>query len=111
MTPLLSQPTLTPSQAATIRTKLDAILTAAQREAIAQTPERFGRRDGPPGDGQPAMPSDDRREVSGHQRPGLPPENMENVNPFNPDSDHPMAARMAQRWQAVFDALDAKARQ
>jgi len=36
---------------------------------------------------------------------------MENMNPFNLDSDNPMAQRMSERIEAVFDALKAKAGQ
>jgi len=34
---------------------------------------------------------------------------MENMNPFNLDSDNPMAQRMSERIEGVFDALKAKA--
>jgi len=32
------------------------------------------------------------------------------MNPFNPSSDNPMAARMAKRWDTIFAALEAKAK-
>jgi len=80
------------------------------------------RRDAPPrGEG-----SGDRRrgDGSGGARPrgdnppaGAPAERSfdsrqanDQINPFNPESDHPMATRMTERLQAVFAALAARSK-
>lgn len=130
MTPLRTQQTLTPEQAKAAADKLNAILTAEQRAAIdAFRPGRgnWGNRQG---DGQPpagARPPDAERPTSpppadtstngGERRMGErgfggpPPAGMENMNPFNPGEDNPMAKRMTERWQPIFTALEAKAKQ
>ena len=136
VTPLRKQPTLTPEQATRTRKQLEAQLTAAQQDAIAQAaPGRQGGRggagvagaNGPPrhegaAEGQPgAAPGRDGQ--GGGWRPGAGPGGagpgrrgagmfaggMDNFNPFYTSGDNPMAGRMAQRMQATFDALAAKA--
>ncbi|MHB9133024.1 MAG: hypothetical protein ACYDBB_18305 [Armatimonadota bacterium] len=139
MTPLRTQKTLTAAQAEETLKKLQAELTAEQRDAIDQMRrDRPARRGGerpqggpPPNgmvegkspegpgprpnggmgspDGSPPGGRDGSRQPDAG-RPGMSPEEMKNMNPFNPSGDNPMAERMAQRQQATFDALEAKAR-
>jgi hypothetical protein len=73
MTPLRTQATLTPAQATAIRETLDAELTPAQREAIAQLPDRrrggFGGR-GPGGpDGENSGPGANGGNAPDGERP------------------------------------------
>ncbi|HEX2948798.1 MAG TPA: hypothetical protein VHV83_04415 [Armatimonadota bacterium] len=70
MTPLRSQATLTPQQALRIQTKLEAILTSAQKDAIANArraggPQGFGGRPQGGGENMGGM-----RPADGERRPG-----------------------------------------
>ena len=106
MNPLRKQAKLTPAQALTVKNKLQGLLTKAQLAEIEQlTPPRNGngpRNGGAPGAGN--APPD------GSSRPA-PPEGMEDMNPFNPNSDNPMAQRIAERMDEVFQLLAEKAAQ
>jgi len=124
MTPLRAQEKLTATQAADVLAKLEAQLTTAQRDAIAQMRGRRpgGGAGGPRPEGPPPAPNDTERAVrpggaggpggeSHGNRPGQSGAAMAEMNPFNPPEEHPMSARMAERWQAIFDALGEKVQQ
>ena len=129
--PLRSQESLTPAGATSTLEKLEALLTPAQQEALEETRQRRpgggGRTSAAGGPGEPG-PTGVRPQgpagsagpfggAGGRQRPAgggesrPPGAGMENMNPFNLDSDNPMAQRMSERIEAVFDALKAKAGQ
>jgi translation initiation factor IF-2 len=138
MNPLRKQASLSPEEADKALAKLKAQLTKDQLDAIAQAAsERMSRRGGEggapgpgggarrggwdgaprpgggaPGDGAPGG-------APGDGAPGGAPggrgmggggfgAQMETMNPFNP-GENPMAQRMAERYNAVFEALEAKA--
>jgi hypothetical protein len=109
--PLRTQATLTGAQATRVLNDLNALLTSAQREELDSAGERRPQGDRPVGGPQnmegrrPSGPPSERR-PGGMRGPGM----MEG-NPFNPPADNPMAARMAERWQALYAALEAKAKE
>ena len=131
--PLRSQESLTSEKATSTLEKLEALLTPAQREALEEMGQRRrggGRRTsgaGGPGESgatgeragreRPAGSPESSGGTGGRQRPPDGGESrrsgagMENMNPFTPDSDNPMAQRMSERIETVFDALKAKAGQ
>ncbi len=63
---------------------------------------------GGPGGGAPGGTSGGDSQNGG--RPRITPEEMAKMNPFNPSGDNPMASRMAERTNAAFDTLEAKAK-
>jgi len=130
MEPLRVQKSLAPQEVTSTLEKLEALLTPAQREALEEIRHRRpgggGRTSAAGGPGEPgpnevrpqrpagsAPPfggTGSRQRPTGgweFRRPGM---DMENMNPFNLDSDNPMAQRMSERIEAVFDTLKAKAR-
>lgn len=143
MTPLRTQKTLTNDEAKKVLERLQAQLTPAQKDALAQSRERRGRGgdggrrdpggntagpnagapapggsragrggDGAPGGGAPRRSGPDGTNPRGPGG-GDPAEfakRMETMNPFYMDGDNPMAQRMAERYQAIFDMLEAKAK-
>ncbi len=131
MEPLRAQESLPPQEATSKLEKLEALLTPAQREALEETRQRRpggGRRnrDGggpgeraptgdrparqrPAGNTEPFSGTDGRQRPIGEGQFRRPGTGMENMNPFNLASDNPMAQRMSERIETVFDALKAKA--
>ena len=122
MQPLRKQQKLTTAQAENMQKKLEQLLTSAQREEIAQlTPMRGpggGGRSGGERTGDGAGGARPGGGASGTDSGGPPPagggrpamEGMADMNPFNPDSDNPMAMRMAERIDEVFELLENKVR-
>ncbi|MHB0939024.1 MAG: hypothetical protein ACYDCO_24715 [Armatimonadota bacterium] len=139
MTPLRAQKTLTNDQAEKALEQLQAQLTKAQKDALAQARERRGRggdggqrgpgrenagpnagrpapgpwagRDGggAPGGGNPSGPGGGNPRGPGGGDPAEFAKRMETMNPFYAESDNPMTQRMAERNQEIFDMLKAKA--
>jgi hypothetical protein len=112
--PLRTQKTLTASDASRILSKIEKLLTTAQRDAIG----RMAQPGGPPGGpGQGERPSGATGQGErpsggsgqGERGPGMGPRMAADANPFNPSGDDPMAKRMAEQIKAVFDALESKA--
>jgi hypothetical protein len=110
LTPLKTKPTLTQDEAKDIMMKLKATLTAKQLTEIGkmkQPDHRFrsanqGGGSGGPGSGPGGTPRADR--------PRFDPSAMKDFNPFNPPKDSPMAGRSSKRLNALFTALEAKAK-
>jgi len=131
--PLRKQAILSADQAAKVLPQLQAQLTKAQQDAIAQAPRNRMRRGGAgrPGGDQPGGPPNAAGNNGGEppRAPGTdgPPRRrrgdgeggpgggepggffaqMETMNPFNTSGETPMA----DRYKAIFDALEAKAHQ
>jgi len=130
--PLRKQAILSADQAAKVLPELQAQLTKAQQDAIAQAPRNRMRRGGAgrPGGNQPGGPNaagnnggepprapgtdgpPRRRRGDGEGGPGGGEPGgffaqMETMNPFNTSGETPMA----DRYKAIFDALEAKAHQ
>lgn len=108
MNPLRKQASLTSTQATTVNNKLKALLTKAQLAEIEQLSPVMGNGGGPRNGGNPGATNTPPRD--GGNRPA-PPAGMEDINPFNANSDNPMAQRMAERMNEVFSLLEKKAGQ
>jgi len=98
LNPIRKQTSLSQDEAKEAVKKLKAVLTAKQLTEIARM-KQPERRFHSPTEGE-------RRPRQG---PRFDTSAMGNFNPFNPQKGNPMAARSANRIEALFDALNKKA--
>ena len=122
--PLRSKPKMTQDQAKSALKGLQPILTLAQRNAMARIPSGPGGRSGGmgmggPGGGRPGGgmgmggPGGPGGAPGGNagNRPSFDPNAMKDFNPFYAKaSGNDFVARGAQRWNAFFAGLQARAK-
>jgi len=110
MTPLQTQPTLSAAQAGDVLHQLQALLTPAQQTVIAQSlPRHATWRDGRLSGHESETGEPETRHTADGARPTFGA--RETFNPFYTATDQQTTTRATRRWQAIFSALDAKAKQ